>query len=76
MAPAPAPMAAMAPMAGPVFYAQPKLPYDYSALEPYIDSRTVQIHFTKHTATYFSNLNAAIVPYPALQVIATSPGIQ
>lgn len=36
------------------------LPYQYSALEPYIDTQTLQVHHTKHHATYVNNLNAAI----------------
>jgi Fe-Mn family superoxide dismutase len=38
----------------------PELPYDYSALEPYIDARTMEIHHTKHHAAYINNLNTAI----------------
>jgi len=38
----------------------PKLNYDYTALEPYIDARTMEIHYTKHHAAYANNLNAAI----------------
>ena len=38
----------------------PKLNYDYKALEPYIDARTMEIHYTKHHAAYTNNLNAAI----------------
>lgn len=30
----------------------PPLPYDYSALEPYIDATTMNIHHTKHHQTY------------------------
>ena len=37
-----------------------KLNYDYTALEPYIDARTMEIHHSKHHAAYTSNLNAAI----------------
>ena len=36
------------------------LPYDYSALEPYIDTQTMQIHHDKHHAAYVTNLNKAI----------------
>jgi Fe-Mn family superoxide dismutase len=38
----------------------PDLPYDYNALEPHIDARTMEIHHTKHHAGYTNNLNAAI----------------
>ena len=38
----------------------PKLPYSYDALEPYIDARTMEIHYTKHHQAYITNLNAAI----------------
>lgn len=38
----------------------PDLSYDYDALEPYIDSQTMQIHHGKHHAGYTSKLNAAI----------------
>jgi len=38
----------------------PKLSYDYNALEPYIDARTMEIHYTKHHGGYTSKLNAAI----------------
>jgi len=36
------------------------LPYDYAALEPHIDTQTMQIHHDKHHATYVTNLNNAI----------------
>ena len=38
----------------------PKLDYEYNALEPYIDARTMEIHHTKHHAAYTSKLNDAI----------------
>lgn len=44
----------------------PDLAYDYSALEPYIDTRTMQIHHGKHHAGYVTNLNNALVDSPAL----------
>ena len=41
-------------------YELPKLPYDYSALEPHIDARTMEIHYSKHHQAYITNLNNAI----------------
>ena len=38
----------------------PDLKYDYNALEPYIDGRTMEIHHGKHHGGYTSKLNAAV----------------
>lgn len=38
-------------------YTLPDLPYEYDALEPYIDARTMEIHYTKHHQGYLNNLN-------------------
>jgi len=38
----------------------PALPYAYDALEPYIDARTMEIHYDKHHRAYFNNFTAAI----------------
>ena len=38
----------------------PDLTYNHDALEPHIDSKTMQIHHSKHHAGYTSKLNAAI----------------
>jgi superoxide dismutase, Fe-Mn family len=38
----------------------PPLPYDYNALEPHIDTQTMQIHHDKHHAAYVTNLNNAL----------------
>jgi superoxide dismutase len=40
---------------------QKPLPYAYSALEPFIDAQTMEIHYSRHHAAYIKNLNAAIV---------------
>tara|TARA_B100001250_G_scaffold396347_1_gene402246 strand:+ start:407 stop:1003 length:597 start_codon:yes stop_codon:yes gene_type:complete len=38
----------------------PQLNYDYNALEPHIDAKTMEIHHSKHHAGYTNNLNNAI----------------
>lgn len=40
----------------------PALGYDYNALEPYIDSMTMYIHYNKHHQGYVNNLNKALTP--------------
>ena len=42
----------------------PKLPYDYSALEPHIDEKTMKIHHTKHHQGYVDKLNKALESAP------------
>ncbi len=42
----------------------PKLPYEYAALEPHIDARTMEIHHSKHHNAYVTNLNKAIEGTP------------
>ena len=44
----------------------PDLPYGFDALEPHIDTATMQIHHGKHHQTYVNNLNAAIEKAPEL----------
>lgn len=41
-------------------YTLPDLPYDYDALEPHIDARTMKIHHTKHHQGYTNKVNAAL----------------
>jgi len=43
------------------------LPYDYAALEPHIDARTMMLHHDKHHASYVEKLNAALEPYAELR---------
>ena len=42
----------------------PDLPYDYTALEPYVDALTIEIHYSKHHQGYTNKLNAALERYP------------
>ncbi|MFW5703939.1 MAG: superoxide dismutase [Patescibacteria group bacterium] len=47
-------------------YTLPDLLYDYSALEPHIDSQTMEIHHTKHHQAYTDKMNAVLEKYPDL----------
>ncbi len=49
----------------------PALPYDYSALEPAIDTQTMKLHHDMHHGAYVKNLNAALEKYPNLQSKST-----
>ncbi len=42
----------------------PKLGYAYEALEPVIDARTMEIHYSKHHNAYVTNANAALEKHP------------
>jgi superoxide dismutase, Fe-Mn family len=44
----------------------PKLAYEFNALEPHIDARTMEIHYTKHHQAYVDKLNAALANHPDL----------
>jgi len=44
----------------------PLLPYDYAALEPHVDARTMMLHHDQHHASYVANLNAALENFPEL----------
>ena len=45
----------------------PDLPYDYSALEPHVDTRTMAVHHDKHHQAYVNNLNKALEGYEELE---------
>jgi Fe-Mn family superoxide dismutase len=45
----------------------PPLPYDFAALEPVIDAKTMEIHHDKHHAAYVTNLNNALKDHPDWQ---------
>ncbi len=45
----------------------PQLPYEYNALEPHIDAKTMEIHHSKHHQTYVNNLNNALGNHPELE---------
>ncbi|MBI2010416.1 MAG: superoxide dismutase [Candidatus Chisholmbacteria bacterium] len=49
-------------------YQLPQLPYDFDALEPYIDAKTMEIHHGKHHQTYIDKLNDALKDYPDLSL--------
>jgi len=52
-------------------YELKKLNYEYNALEPAIDAKTVEIHYSKHHATYLAKLNAALESEPTFKAPAT-----
>lgn len=45
----------------------PKLKYDYNALEPHIDAKTMETHHSKHHAGYVNKLNAALESHPEIE---------
>ena len=45
----------------------PPLPYDYAALEPHIDARTMVLHHDMHHASYVDKLNTALEKFPDLR---------
>jgi superoxide dismutase, Fe-Mn family len=48
------------------------LPYEYYALEPYIDTKTMYLHHDKHLKTYVDNLNNLLENYPRLHSLTLS----
>ena len=60
----PSPIAGALIETAPAPFTLPPLPYDYDALEPFIDVETMHIHHDKHHAAYIANLNKAIAEFP------------
>ena len=50
-------------------YTLPALPYAFDALEQYIDTMTMEIHYTKHHQAYINNLNDFLKAHPSLQTV-------
>jgi Fe-Mn family superoxide dismutase len=51
-------------------YTLPDLPYDYNALEPHIDARTMEIHHTNHHQAYVNNAHAALKGHAELEQLS------
>lgn len=54
----------------------PPLPYDYDALEPIIDTQTMQIHHTRHHQTYIDKLNTWLSAYPQYEWLSVTDLLQ
>jgi len=48
-------------------FSLPKLPYSFDALEPFIDAKTMEIHYTKHHQAYLDKLYTAVSQVPDLE---------
>lgn len=57
-------------------FENPPLPYDYDALEPYIDTGTMILHHDAHLQTYIDNLNNLLKGYPQFQKMTLTGLIQ
>ncbi len=66
LAPAGRALGQAAAVAPPSDYTLPKLPYEYDALEPYIDAETMHLHHDKHHQAYIDKLVAALAGHPDL----------
>lgn len=49
------------------YYILPKLPYAFDALEPFIDAKTMKVHYEGHHATYVKKLNEAMAQHTRLR---------
>ncbi|MGF1574144.1 MAG: superoxide dismutase [Sumerlaeia bacterium] len=50
-------------------YSLPALPYEYSALEPHFDAKTMEIHHSKHHNAYITKANAALEGHDSLAAL-------
>lgn len=51
-------------------FTNPPLPYAYDALEPFIDTKTMELHHNRHLQTYVDNLNKTLASYPEYQILS------
>ena len=51
-------------------FTNPPLPYAYDALEPFIDTKTMELHHDRHLQTYVNNLNTILEDYPEYQELS------
>lgn len=67
-----APAGLMPPAPGPLAqpFVLPKLGYAFTALEPHLDARTLEIHHGKHHQGYVDKANQALAAYPELQQLS------
>ncbi len=63
------PAAAAAAATTPQPFVLPKLGYAYDALEPHIDARTMEVHYTKHHQAYINPANKARANFPELSTL-------
>lgn len=54
-------------------YSLPDLPFGYDALEPHVDARTVEVHYSRHHRGYVNQLNAALDTSEELRAAAEQP---
>ncbi|MBL8854234.1 MAG: superoxide dismutase [Planctomycetaceae bacterium] len=57
-------------------YTLPKLAYDYNALEPFIDAKTMEIHHTKHHQAYINNANKVLAEHAELAKLTPEKLVQ
>ena len=51
-------------------FINPPLPYEYYAMEPYIDTQTMRIHHNRHLQTYIDRLNSILKDHPEYQTLS------